>query len=334
MSKNLKILIALVLVVGVAYWFIAKKPWNTLKGELKDFAIKDTANVTRMFFADKRGNKVLLQRDGQNGWKVDNTFTADPDKINLMLATMHDLQVKNPVSDKSHNTVIGILATDATKAEFYNGDDLIKTIYVGSSTPDQLGTYMLIDGSSVPFVTHINGFVGYLSPRFITEAKKWKTKEIFNIPATEIKEVSVQYPMNPKQSFGIKNGTTPELTSNGNAIPSDAKFLKYYLGGFKGLFFEGYAEAYTPKQIDSIYASTPFCIVKVSKENGGQVTLQVHIKPVDRRTKEQYDEKGNPLPYDPEKYYAFVNNEKEMVIIQHYSFGRLFRTLDEIVALR
>jgi hypothetical protein len=330
MSKKLIFLIVLVILAGLAYWMIGKQPWNTLKGELKDFAIKDTAHITRMFFADKKGNQVLLERNENNQWVVNNQYPADPDKVNIMLATMHDVQVRNPITEKQHNTVVGILATEGVKAEFYEGDKRIKTIYIGSSTPDQEGTYMLIEGSSEPFVTHINGFVGYLSPRFETIAQKWKTKELFTIPAIDIKEVSIQYPQNPKLSFTVTNGATPVLSSTNGVEQADAKFLQFYLGSFQHIFFEAYAE-YTPQQTDSIYHTTPLCILKITKNTGEQTTLQIHLKPVDRRTKQQYDEKGSPLPFDPEKYYAFLNDKKEdVVIIQQYVFGRLLRTLDNM----
>lgn len=333
MKRNLKILIALVIIAAAAFFFLSRKPWNTLKGEIKDFAIKDTAQVTRMFFADKQGNKVLLTRNDQHVWMVNNKFKADPDKIKLMLSTMHDVEVRNPVTDAEHNTVIGILASYGVKSEFYNGDDLIKTIYVGSSTPDQMGTYMLIEGSSVPYATHIAGFVGYLTPRFFAEERLWKTKEIFNLPADEIKQVSVEYPMDIKQSFVIENSTVPLLMSGNNALNCDMNFLKYYLGSFTNLFYEGYSEA-TQAEMDSVKRITPFCVIKLLKKNGERIKLQVNLKSVGRRTKQQYDEKGNPLPYDYEKYFAFVNDDKAMVVIQDYSFRRLFKKLDDFVSVK
>ena len=191
MSKNLRILIALVIVAGIAYWLMSRNSWSTFKGDLKEFAIKDTATITRMFFADKRGNKVLLQRNEQKIWMVDNKFIADQDKVNLILSTMHDVEVKNPIAETEHNSVVSILATQGIKAEFYAGEKLIKTIYVGSSTPDQVGTYMLVDGSAKPYVTHINGFVGYLTPRFINKQKLWKSKQIFNLNANDVIDVYV-----------------------------------------------------------------------------------------------------------------------------------------------
>jgi len=333
MPKNLRILIALVIFAGLAYWMISRHSWSTFKGDLKEFAIKDTAKITRMFFADKKGNKVLLQRDNQNGWIVDNKFPADPDKVNLMLTTIHDVEVRNPITEAEHNNVISILATQAIKAEYYNGDKLIKTIYVGIATPDQYGTYMLIEGSEHPYVTDISGFVGYLTPRFITQQKHWKSKQIFNLASNEIKSVSIQYPMNEKQSFTIENGISPILKSNNIVKNADEKFLKYYLGSFKNLFFEGYLEG-TQAEKDSVHKLTPYCIIQVTKSSGEKISLQVNIKAIDSHTKQHYDEKGNAMAYDTEKYFAFINNDKDMVLIQEYVFGKLFKTLDDILKIK
>ena len=333
MSKSLKILFILVLLTGLTYWVISRHPWSTFKGDLKEFAIKDTSNITKMFFADKKGNKVLLQKNEQNSWIVDNKFPADPDKINLMLATIHDVEVRNPITDAEHNNVISLLATQAIKAEYYSGEKLIKTIYVGPSTPDQNGTYMLIDGAEKPYVTHINGFVGYLTPRFITQQKHWKSKQIFNLSSNEIKTVSIQYPMNKKQSFIIENGITPILKADNKELKADEKFLKYYLGSFKKLFFEGYIECKQTEK-DSVHQLTPYCIIQVTKANGEKISLQVNIKGIDNHTKQQYDEKGNKINVDTEKYFAFINDDKDMVLIQEYVFGKIFKTLDDILNIK
>jgi Domain of unknown function (DUF4340) len=332
-SKSLKVLTILVLLTGLTYWLINRHPWSTFKGDLKEFSIKDTSAITKMFFADKKGNKVLLQKNEQHVWMIDNKFIADPDKINTLLSTMHDVEVRNPITEAEHNNVISILATQAIKAEFYQGDKLIKTIYVGSSTPDQVGTYMLIEGAEKPYITHIPGFVGYLTPRFISKQKLWKSKQIFNLSASEIKSVSVQYPMNMNQSFTIENGITPILKSSNTTLNADEKFLKYYLGSFRNLFFEGYIES-SQAEKDSVHQITPFCIIQVTKSSGEKISLQVNIKAIDSHTKQQYDEKGNVMAYDTEKYFAFINDDKDMVLIQEYVFGKLFKTLDDILKIK
>jgi hypothetical protein len=337
MNRTLKILIALLVVLGVAYFFISRNGWTTLNRELKDFAIQDTGAVTKIFLADRAGKRVLLEK--RNGvWWLDETEKADADKVNLLLGTMHDLQVRNPIPEKEFNQVIAFLASGGTKAEFYAGNDEIKTIYVGPSTPDQTGTFMMIEGSSTPFITHIPGFVGYLSPRFLTEKIKWRSREVFDLGAAEIREVTLVYPQQPSESFRIVNGTTPEMSgNNGTGVSAhwvhedaDANRLKYYLASFRGLYFEGFEEMIAPRSVDSIRARQPLCVLSVLDSKGNTTKLTVHLKPVDRRTKQQTDEEGVKLPYDTEKYFAFLNDRKELLVIQDHAFSRVLKTKSSV----
>jgi hypothetical protein len=332
MNRNLKILLILVAVAAAAYFIISRRPWSTIKPELKDFAIKDTGSITRFFLADKRGNSVLISKNEQGIWMVNNTFKADKGKVNVMLATMHDVTVRNPISEKEFNNVIATLATNGVKAEFYNGGDLIKTIYIGSASADQAGTFMLIEGSSAPFVTHIEGFVGYLTPRFYAYPIKWKDKEVFNVPFEEVAKVKVEYPGDPTQSFEATAGAVPvvkPLIANAAPVLSDPQFIKYYLGSFTNLYFEGYDETMSGEKADSIKKMTPYCVVELTKKDGGVIKLQVNYKDVGDHSKILYDENGKLLPHDTEKYFGFINDDKDVVYIQQYNFGKIFKTLKD-----
>lgn len=334
MNKSIKILLALVVLAAAAYFIFFNKPWSTIKGELKDFSIADTGKITKFFLADKRGEQVLIEKNAQGVWIVNGKFPADPSKVNLLLSTMKQVTVRNPVSEKDFNQVVAMLASDGIKAEFYEGDDLEKTIYVGPVTPDQGGTYMVIEGSSKPFVTHIPGFVGYLTPRFITTEIKWREKLVFNYKADDVKEVSVQYPEQPAASFDIQNGNPAVVTATATkqTIPADPNFTKYYVSGFNNLYFEAYDEAFSKTQQDSVRSTKPFCVITVTGKSGKQTKLTLHYKKVDKRTKERFDEKGNFYTFDTERYFAFVNNDPEMVYVQEYNFGRLFKKAADFAA--
>jgi hypothetical protein len=335
MNKNLKILLILVAVAAAAYFVISRKPWTTLKPELKDFAIKDTASVTRFFLADKRGNSVQVAKNENGVWMVNNMYKADVAKVNLLLATMHDVTVRNPISENEFNTVIASLATDGVKAEFYKGDKIIKTIYVGSASADQAGTFMLVEGSSAPFVTHIEGFVGYLSPRFYTYPIKWKDKEVFDMGPEDISLISVGYGDNESFVIDNENSLHPVLksvTPEVKEVATDLNFVKYYVAGFDNLFFEGYDETMPAAKADSIRQSDPFCVIEVRKKDGSTTRLVVHYKEVGDHTKILYDEHGKLLKHDTEKYYGFINDEKDVVYLQDYNFRRIFKKLGDFKA--
>lgn len=334
MSKSTKILIIIVAILAAVYFIFLTRPWSTLKPELKDFAIKDTARITKFFLADKRGNAVTIAKNEKGIWMVDNTYEADVTKVNLLLATMHDVTIRNPIPEAAYNNVIAKMATEGVKVEFYEGDENVKTLYVGTPTPDQMGTYMMIDGSSTPFVTHIQGFVGYLSSRFFPYAMKWKGRKLFDTPLEEVASVKITYPKQPANSFELKNTPVTLTDGTGKNVPvADEKFAKFYLSGFQNLYFEGYDEALSGFKADSIKQLTPYCIIELTKTNGAKTRLQVNNKRVDEHTKIQYNEEGKILSSDTEKYYAFINDEKEVAYIQHYNFGRLFKTLHDFTIM-
>lgn len=326
----------LVAVLAAIYFVFVRKPWTTLKTELKDFAIKDTASVTKFFLADKRGHSVTVEKSEQGIWMVDNTYKADMTKVNLLLATMHDVTVRNPISEKEFNTVIATLATEGIKAEFYSGDKNIKTIYVGPGSADQSGTFMMIEGSAAPFVTHIDGFIGYLTPRFYTLQIKWKSKEVFNIPESEIAKVTVTYPQHPDQSFEVTNGATIDVKDvlHNTSVTTDAKFARFYLASFTNLFFEGYDEELSGKSADSIHQMVPYCIITLDRKGGERTKLQLHYKAVGDHTKTLYGEDGKLLPYDTEKYYGFINDERDVVYVQEYNFGKVLKKLSDFTGKR
>jgi hypothetical protein len=334
MSKSVKILVLVVAILATVYIVFLSKPWSTIKGELKDFAIKDTAAITQFFLADKRGNKVTLTKNESGVWMVNNQYEADVTKVNLLLATMHEVTIRNPIPESAFNTVVAAMATDAVKAEFYEGNTIVKTIYVGSSTPDQTGTFMMIEGSSTPFVTHIQGFVGYLTPRFFPISIKWKGRKVFNTPFEKIASLSIVYPDQPQHSFTLKNNPLSLSNTSGKVIPIvDEKYAKFYLSGFEQLYFEGYDEEIKGAKADSIKSATPYCMIELADIAGNKTKLQVNFKNVDSRTRSPYDENGKLLGHDTEKYYAFINDEKDVVYIQHYNFGRVFKSLSDFTVM-
>lgn len=327
MNRNIKILLIVLVIAVPVYYFVINKPWNTLKGELKDFSIKDTASITKVFLADKKGNQVLLQLNERGQWIVNNKYKADISKVNLLKSTMAQVKVRNPLAESEFNTVVAMMASNAIKAEFYQNDELIKAVYVGSQTPDNTGTFMMVEGSSTPFVTHIPGFVGYLSPRFNTEAIRWKTKEVFVTPADQIDLISVGYPQETEQSFVVDNtGATPVLkNTSGEKIEADPAFLKYYLGSFASLYFEGYVEDMKPIQNDSIKKSPVFCVMELKQKDGSITRLEIHRKGITRRSAVQINEEGERPEFDIDKYLAFLNDEKDVVYVQDYVFRNVLK---------
>lgn len=61
--------------------------------------------------------------------------------------------------------------------------------------------------------------------------------------------------------------------------------------------------------------------------------MEIHYLPVSQRSKKQVDEKGNTLLVDVDRYLAFINQRNDLVMIQQYVFGKLFRRYQDFVVV-
>ena len=116
----------------------------------------------------------------KGNWWVNGKFRARQHSVDLILKTIKKIKVKHPVAVTGIEYRLSKIASKHKKVEIYTGDgNLEKVYYIGGSTKDHQGTYMLLetpeDGrSDIPYVCHLPGFHGYLTPRFFTTEEDWR----------------------------------------------------------------------------------------------------------------------------------------------------------------
>ena len=117
--KNIISIVIVAILVVIAGILIGNNRYlSSLRGEAADFTVYDTASVTKLFFADKSGNQVVLQRDGK-AWTVNNEYRANQSLVNEMLYTLTRMRIKMPVSVRKTDNTISQMATTNTKVEVY-----------------------------------------------------------------------------------------------------------------------------------------------------------------------------------------------------------------------
>ncbi len=326
MKKNSIILVLVLILAAVAVWVVSTNTKSTIKRELRDFAITDTAAIDKIFMVQKNNNQVLLNRT-ESGWLVNDKYAARIDAVQMILKTLKRVQVRNPVSDSSMDNVIKMLATRNTKVEIYSKGKLLKTIYVGGPTQDQLGTYMMLEGSSVPFIVAIPGFAGYLSSRFFTEERDWRSPLVFAYDFENIASIKSIYNDFPDQSFLIEKADNgfdiSSLNGNIKAPAIDSMAIRYFVSKFEKAACEYFKDQMDIDMVDSLNSAVPFRVLEVTDTEGGTKKVEAHI----RRAIGLLDESGNPLEWDNERLYARIDGET-WVVIQFYVFNALFKEFD------
>jgi hypothetical protein len=329
MRKTIIYLVLLaVLGFGVYYFIFSNK--NVFGTDEAGFTVEDTAAVYKIYMADKSGNTIKLERK-ENGWVVNDTFTAIQATVNTLLKTLKSQQAQYPVPEVNHNTVIKNLAAKGVKVEVYGKDgERIKTFYVGGQVGTIAGTYMLMEGAERPYVTQLPGFEGYVTPRYSTDMKDWRDRTVFNIAEADLKSVSVQYPDAPLNNFTLtrdNNGKISVLTDPAlmSGYPFNQRRANVYVKFFEKVYSEGFLNGIN--NIDSAIAYAPKrCIVDVETRQGQKQHLEVYWMLVNKRSKNlTVPDPDVPNEYDADRYYAVMNNFKDTILIQRASFEKLFQ---------
>lgn len=333
MKKNKSLFVILILLSALALFFIFSKNNSTLKKELSDFAVKDTASITKIFLADRNGHSIKLERK-ENQWLLNGKYEPRPDFLNLFLETVYKVEVKARVAKAAYNNVIKALASTGVKCEIYIKDekDPYKVYYVGGQTENSEGTFMILENSSTPFITEINSFLGYLTPRYSVDEDAWRSTLLFNSIPKEIKELTLSYTNYSEKSFTIRsvnNIYTIENQPTNKETKANQASLENYLRLFEKVYFESWVRKMTPLQVDSMIRSKPAITIHLTTQKGLTKTVNIYPMPINERSLTKEDSLGNPLKYDLDRMYGFIKPEKELVTIQHYTFDKLLRQLSD-----
>ncbi len=327
-NRVILIIVGLLFAIAIALYITQRK--GTIKQELKDFAVADTGAIDKLFLADRADHQITLEKKSPGHWIVNAKYNAREEVINNLLNTILKVAVKAPVAKAAHNAVVAQLATSAVKVEIYQQGELVKTYYVGEPTTDYLGTYMLLEKSSVPFIMHIPGFDGYLSTRYTVNEEDWRERVVFNYPANTIASIEIVFSYHPEYSF-LLNVKEQIVTQVGGKEPIkiDANVLNSYLSFYQHTPFEIWEKKMSPQQKDSLLASTPVSTITVKDKNGKINTLKIFLKLSEQGDSLQ-EAKVKQGHYDLNFMYA-VGKENNLILVQHFVFDKILATYKDFV---
>ncbi|MCF8304130.1 MAG: DUF4340 domain-containing protein [Bacteroidales bacterium] len=346
MKKSTIVITAIAVLLGIlAIYLVSSRSDTTISKKHSDFAIEDTATVTKIYITDKDNNEITLDRGETGSWKVNGKYNVRTDAMELMLNTIHKIKVQRPVPKAAHNTIVKLLAARSKKVEIYKNahrvslsdnlkffpyEKLAKTYYVGQATQTNTGTYMLLEGSETPFITYIPSFRGFLSTRFTTDVADWRDPAIFRKEMDEIKSLNLRFNENPDESFKVEQVKQGEfklydLTKNRKIRYYDTLRMYDLMTSFKNISFESVLnDKMKQEKYDSILSSKPFHKITLTDMNGEQQTVKTYHRPAPAG---ETDHKGNPVKYDRDRMYALINDGQDFVLIQFYVFDKILHPL-------
>lgn len=335
MNKKLFTYIFVLILIGLtAFIFIKKSKKTTLESESGDFKYNDTASITKIFIAEKNGATATLERKDKGNWMINGQFAVRKNNVNLLLYTLKQIAVKFPAGEKLQPTIIQSIATVGKKIEFYKGDERVKVWYLGATTPDYTGTYMVLADPDTDekyeqtYVTYIPGFEGFLNSRFFTNVNDWKDPAVLRTTPPEIKSVTVEHTGLPDSSFNINvlGANKFALTDlNNKTLPNADTFaIKQYLSYCTFLEVDDYLTGQSSREIDSVKKSMPFTTITIKLKNGTEQKMKLFSKtpPPDAIDATL----GVKLLKDANHAYMLFNKDQDFALVQYLMFGKLIQS--------
>ncbi|MFO7863919.1 MAG: DUF4340 domain-containing protein [Salinivirgaceae bacterium] len=334
MKKYLTQIVILILLVGTIvvaqfvpfgtsrFFDMLKFGEKTTHRELREFALTDTASVDRVFMVNKENRIADLTRGENNRWMINGEYEANQYNVNLLLKTLHRMRVKNPVARSAEENITKRLATKSVKIEVYDGDEILKTYFIGGVTQDQAGTYAMLKGSKRPYVVEIPGFRGYISSRFHASELTWRSTRIFTFSEEQLNTINVQVGGKTDQSFKVKvhkRGKYDLYDANDRkAIAFDTLKVRRLVKEFNYKFFSAFVAFKTQSQVDSVYNSPLFYKYNVAINDGRNLELSLHRV-------------NNYVPKDETEVDVLngIINQKDWVSLQTHIFAPMFVELND-----
>ena len=327
MNNGTKILLVIFALLGTGTaWYLMRDGGEktTVRNWEGDFAIENVDDIHRIFIADRLGNTADLRRNGDH-WTYDDKWVANQIVVDNMLQVLGNVEILYVPPAAAVETMIDDLATRGIKVEAFDKEgNKIKGYYVGGSTPDERGTFMILDNAEMPYVTSMPNFSGTFWIRFVPQGDKWRDKTVFSHEVEEIASVSVEYPKQRNKSFVLTRtdeefvvrpyyDMTPETGE-----PAMQGLVEGYLTGFEELIAENYIND-SPSRAN-VEGTVPFVSITVTTIDGEQKNIQ--LWPMDN-----IDNYGNIKSTTTERYYC-IDDQGDFLLLQHRVFGKILWAYD------
>ena len=332
MDKKTGLLLVLLVIAALAYW-IASWTVNKSGGGAafnlaaeRNFAIQEVEEIAKIFLADRRGNTTLLFRQ-KDKWIVNDRYKVNPNAIENLLNTIQKIEIKYKPPNAAVQQMVANLATEGIKVMVYDDKDrLLKSYYVGGATADELGTYLIMEGTEQPYVGHLPGWTGNIRFRYNLTVEDWRDKTVFEYPLGTIKKISIDYPTQPQHSFRMEQVGRDYYLKTNTGESGDNRVLvnrgqaERYLKAFEKIGAEAF-ENENPRK-DSIVEQVPFAVISLESSTGS--SQQVFLFPIQPAYLEVDAQTGEPIPSanSIERYFAY-NYPSDLYLVQHRVFQKI-----------
>ncbi|MFN0048065.1 MAG: hypothetical protein ACKVOU_02955 [Cytophagales bacterium] len=304
-STKILIFITLVLLVWASIAVFQSSKKDTLISEDNEFAIGDSGVVTKIILKQK---SVEIQLSSPFGnWVINNSMSADDEKISNLLACVYRMQIKRPVYKEQMNLALNYLKANGLDVSYWGADGLLKKFKIGYIGGSEQELVALMEGFQTPYVVQVPGFEGNMAKLFDVKIESWKSRLLFSSQTSGIEKLTVQFSYYPENGFQIiKKGNKHAVIEVPN---SDSTRLYSYLQLYENVAIKEWLGSSKKELKDSLSKQTAaFEILLEDRKPAKSSKIKIFFNE---------GQKGN--------IYGLVGTENELCIIKTSIFEYLLQ---------
>jgi hypothetical protein len=243
---------------------------------------RDKIDPTLFQLSDSKSvNKVVFNRDTakieleflNNRWRVNQTFDADRNLIDVLFATVAQAIPKREAAARVRDSVMREIKKQGVKVDFYVGPNLDKTIWVWGDEQQNI-TYFVGNEGDTPYVMLIPGYRVFVGGIFLQGAGTWRDKRIFNFNWRNFVELSSTFPNDPMQNFKVVL-TADKLLAVDGVVEADTTVLSNYMQAVSLIEADAFYQVGESPRYDSLIQTKPIMSIAVKQLSGEETQLQV-----------------------------------------------------------
>jgi len=214
------LLVVLLTLTTSAYVLVHREAKSEIDKALFRIASDKTDRVE---IVSKKDTIILSVENGK--WKVNDVHDADLNMIQVLFATIDQIEPKRQVGASQKDSISRLLQTQGVTVRFFENDNSQLEFQAGGNSRKTEAWYQLTREMN-PYVMVIPGYKVYGSGIFELDANGWRDKLIFSPNWRNVKRLATTVSNDPSQSFTISMKQNV-LTLDGIPEPDTTKLLDY-----------------------------------------------------------------------------------------------------------
>jgi Domain of unknown function (DUF4340) len=271
-NVRLLILLGVLTTITIGVFFMLNTNTSTVVDKAL-FKLSDYSTIDKVIL--EKGNKTIELKFEGARWKV-NDQLADRSMIDVLFATLQQVEPKRPVAESLGDSLAALLDTNGVMIKLFEGDNLLKKFIAGGNAtktqayfkyPEEVDAYVMV----------IPGYRVYASGIFELEEYGWKDRYVFNFNWRNFKSLKASFPNTPQSDFEVAMGKSYFEILGTTAV--DTTKLNDFLDIISLVEVDQYVDQEEIIGYDSLLAAKPLMKVEVSDISGKTYSLSLYDQP-------------------------------------------------------